>query len=118
MFGDICDVFFDKGFLDEGSFIQKLLHADGAALASHAFCHTHNTYCGLWPGRSAAAADVEVAGLPCTDYSKAGRRQRHEGVTNKVFISHAKRHVELGTPLLILENVWDMVDKTPFPTAP
>lgn len=52
------------------------------------------------------SAKVETAGLPCVDYSKAGLEEREHGSTNKVFVSHAKRHVELETPVVVLENAW------------
>ncbi|CAK9089666.1 unnamed protein product [Durusdinium trenchii] len=51
---------------------------------------------------------MEVAGLPCTDQSAAGNRLYQEGPTAKVFLAHAKRHIEKETPLLILENVQEL----------
>ena len=106
VFGDLCGVM-PEGLLDEGSFIQKVVAANRSMLARDAYCYTHNRLCPLWPASRRTTADVEVAGLPCPDFSRAGRKRREEGPTNKVFISHAKRHVELGTPLIVIENVWD-----------
>ncbi|CAK9087763.1 Uncharacterized protein SCF082_LOCUS41478 [Durusdinium trenchii] len=47
------------------------------------------------PGiRSGAYAPPVVAGLPCWDFSIAGKRRMEEGPTNTAFITHAKRMVE------------------------
>ena len=51
--------------------------------------------------------DLEVAGLPCTDFSKAGQQKREKKTTAPVFIMHAKTHVRKSTPLIVLENVCD-----------
>ena len=47
----------------------------------------------------------EVAGLPCTDHSRAGKRAGMQGATAPVFMAHAKIHVHKQTPLMIIENV-------------
>ena len=52
-------------------------------------------------------ADFEVAGLPCTDQSRAGKRLFHNGPTAPVFMAHAKIHLAKQTPLVLLENVPD-----------
>ena len=48
-----------------------------------------------------------MAGLPCWDMSLAGKRLQENGVTVGCFLTHAKRHVELETPLVIVENTKD-----------
>lgn len=65
-------------------------------------CYVHNQQCRLDQG-----ASLEVAGLPCWDYSSAGKRLAENGPTVGTFICHAKRHIHTKTPLIILENVKD-----------
>ena len=61
-------------------------------------CHMEGTRC-LVPD-----VDLDVAGLPCVDYSAAGKRKGSRGRSSPVFVAWAKRHKTLGTKLLILEN--------------
>ena len=68
---------------------------------SHQWCFSHRKLCPLFETRT----DFETAGLPCTDQSRAGKRLFEEGPTASVFCCHAKRHIELQTPLILLENV-------------
>ncbi|CAE7244744.1 unnamed protein product, partial [Symbiodinium sp. CCMP2456] len=86
--------------------MQKVARANRCSLRQHAWCYTHNGLCPLFG--SSVAADIEVAGLPCIDFSKAGKRLGPEGPHAKVFVAHAKRHVELATPVIVIENVWEL----------
>ena len=70
------------------------------------FCHEHKRFCAIH-GKDGLRPDLDVSGLPCPDMSKAGKQLFEEGVTSAVFCCHAKLNVELGTPLLIIENVQD-----------
>lgn len=62
----------------------------------------------------ATTPDFEVAGLPCIDQSMAGQKKYEEGKTGTVFCCHAKRHVELETPLILMENVQARLPETLF----
>jgi site-specific DNA-cytosine methylase len=52
---------------------------------------------------------MDTSGLPCPDMSKAGKGLREEGLTSSVFIAHAKLHCAKKTPLLVVENVEDII---------
>lgn len=69
--------------------------------ASHEqFCHTHARYC-----PSMVPLDFDVSGLPCQDNSRANHNRRFfEGKNSTENLAWAKRHVDLETPLLIIEN--------------
>ena len=73
---------------------------DAAQIFTTQFCYTHGSQCNLL-NRS----DLEVAGLPCWDYSLAGKRLQEDGPTIGAFLAHAKRHVHLATPVIVIENV-------------
>ena len=90
-------------FNTEDEFAVKLWKVKKAPLVARQFCLTHRRMCSLFGPD--AAADVEVAGLPCWDMSLAGSKRKEHGETNSVFMVHAKRHKEKRTPLLIIENV-------------
>ena len=49
------------------------------------------------------SADFGVSGLPCTDMSRAGLRQKRHGPTNGVYMTHAKYNLRHRTPLFVLE---------------
>ena len=89
------------------NFVWKLHKISRSQLLTYQWCYTHTKYCPLFG--PAVETDLEVAGLPCWDFSRAGKRAQDEGATNSVFMSHAKRHKEKKTPLLIVENVEDRV---------
>ena len=95
--------------LENGTFMEKVVRANRCPLRQHTWCYTHNGFCPLFG--SGVAADIEVAGLPCIDFSKAGKRLGPEGPHSKVFVAHAKRHVEMATPVIVIENVWDRGSK-------
>lgn len=89
------------------NFVWKLHKISRSQLLTYQWCYTHTKYCPLFG--PAVETDLEVAGLPCWDFSRAGERAQEEGATNSVFMSHAKRHKEKKTPFLIVENVEDRV---------
>ena len=60
-------------------------------------------------GDFAKKPDYDISGLPCPDFSRAGERRGRGGPTLTVFACHAKLHIHLGTPLLVIENVQDRV---------
>ena len=59
-------------------------------------------------------SDIETAGLPCWDMSYAGQRRQEDGRTVGAFLTHAKRHVELQTPIVIVENTKACFDRSYF----
>lgn len=103
IFGDLVECVPPGSFCDEDPFYKKLYDFNRADLMKSQHCFFCTQQCPLF-GPS-AESDMEVAGLPCTDQSAAGNRLYQEGPTAKVFLAHAKRHIEKETPLLILENV-------------
>ena len=52
---------------------------------------------------SVPAADFGISGLPCTDMSYAGKRLTRDGVTNSVYMTHAKYNKRNRTPLFVVE---------------
>ena len=103
IFGDVMGCLPPGTFEPASSFHEKFKNIDSADLLTHQHCYTCSRLCPLFSQRP----DLEVAGLPCTDQSKAGRQRCHEGPTAPVFVAHGKRHIELRTPIIILENVQD-----------
>ena len=71
------------------------------------FCYSCSKECDIFQPKM--ESQLEVAGLPCTDQSRAGKQAFEEGVTAPVFIAHAKLHINRRTPLVVLENVPDSV---------
>ena len=103
MFGDL------EGCIDRGVYNPedpckvKFCKIAAAQLRTHQHCYTHGKLCPLFTEDT--ASDLETAGLPCTDSSKAGLQQFEEGPTFGVFACHAKRHIQKGTRVILLENV-------------
>ena len=91
--------------------MEKFSLVDDANFRCKQFCHTHKKQCPLF-GPS-TEAQLEVAGLPCWDMSRAGRQMKEEGPTAGVFLCHAKRHAEKRTPMIIIENTKALHAKTP-----
>ena len=85
--------------------MTKLQDVSRAPLMKRQWCYTHGKYCELFAADK--ASELDVSGLPCPDFSAAGLRRREEGPTATVFMAHAKRHKELETPLIVVENVKD-----------
>ena len=82
-------------------FSKRFEQIDRAPLCLKAKCVAHGKLCPLF----SRTADLEVAGLPCVDFSKAGLQLKEEGPTSPIFCCHAKVHAEKMTPVIILENV-------------
>jgi site-specific DNA-cytosine methylase len=95
-----------NSFNTDDNFSMKLYDVNRARLNSHQFCYNHNGPCPLFIENG--DADLEVAGLPCVDQSPAGNQMFQEGRAAPVFMVHAKRHCQLRTPLVMIENVQDM----------
>ena len=110
IFGDVEGCIPPGTYESSDPFKVKFAKIANAPFVSHQWCFTHRTYCPLFEMES----DFETAGLPCTDQSRAGKRLFEEGPTASVFCCHAKRHIELQTPVILLENVQVRVAKT-FP---
>ena len=75
-----------------------------ANFVTHQFCYERQEECPIL-----VETDRETAGLPCVDYSAAGRRQKENGPTASTFCCRAKKHTELGTAMLLLENAQALV---------
>lgn len=85
--------------------MEKYCDVTASDFVSRQHCYTRNKLCKLFGPN--VQCDWETAGLPCVDFSLAGKRRKEEGPTCTIFMSHAKRHIELGTPVILLENVQD-----------
>lgn len=105
LFSGLVEALPAGSFCDESPFYKKVYDVNRANLMASQWCNTCHKRCPLF-GRH-AESDFEVAGLPCTDASIAGLRKFEQGPTAKVFLAHAKIHIERRTPLLIIENVQD-----------
>jgi hypothetical protein len=106
VFGDLLHCVPDNSFNVEDNFNVKLYDLDKALLFTHQWCFTHGRMCPLF-GR-AVETNLETAGLPCTDQSRAGNQLYEQGPTAVVFIAHAKRHIQKRTPFIIIENVQEL----------
>lgn len=105
LFEDVEGCVPPNSYNKDDPYMVKYRAIAAADLLSHGKCLFHGKQCPLFG--PAAAADWETAGLPCTDQSRAGLRRFEHGPTASVFICHAKRHIELETPVILLENVQD-----------
>ena len=64
------------------------------------WCFAHGQNC-----RITDAADIDLSGLPCQDNSRANfKRLFFEGPNSNTYSVWAKKHRQLRTPVLILEN--------------
>jgi site-specific DNA-cytosine methylase len=63
-------------------------------------CEYHGKRCKL-----PVSIDVDLSGLPCTDFSPAGSRLGIEGETMEVFMAHARWAIVSGIKILLIENV-------------
>lgn len=77
---------------------------DQAPIFETQHCYTHNCQCKLNKD-----SHLEVAGLPCWDYSAAGKRRGENGPTIGTFLTHGKRRIAAATPLIIIENVQELL---------
>ena len=105
VFGDLAGCVPRGSFDAPACFTEKAFDIDEAPLRQYQHCYTHNRKCKLFgPDTN---CDLEVAGLPCPDFSQCGKQLMEEGPTAHIFICHAKRHVEKETPLVVIENTKD-----------
>ena len=103
IFGDLMGCVRKNLFHKDDPFWVKFEKVDEAPLYQTQYCFTHGCQCSLVDKK----ADLEVAGLPCPDYSVAGKRLQENGPTIGAFLTHAKRHVSLQTRIIVVENVKD-----------
>ena len=106
VFGDLEQCIPRDTFCRTDTFMEKLVKVDNAPIFETQHCFTHNKLCKLDQD-----SDLEVSGLPCWDYSLAGKRLGEEGPTISAFLTHAKRHCHSETRLIIVENVKDVLHK-------
>lgn len=104
--GDLTEILPLNSFNPNGSFKQRAKQINKAKLRMKQHCFTHSQKCNIF-GKFARQADLDISGLPCPDFSKAGKGKKREGKTSSVFACHAKFHAAWQTPLLIIENVPD-----------
>lgn len=87
-----CDL--TDSFEDNRAIIEQ------AHMHTHQYCFTHGEWCSLWD-----PVTIDFSGLPCEDNSRANRKRKFEcGRFVPCYITWAKKHKALQTPLLILEN--------------
>lgn len=110
--GDLTQVIPPDSFRKSDSFKDRLRKIDRAPIMLKQYCYTHGQDCSIFS--TWKRPDYDLSGLPCPDHSPAGSRAGSEGVTASVFICHAKFHIGLQTPLLIIENVPDWVHNHRF----
>lgn len=103
IFGDLEGIVLKGSYNPGDDFMTKFHSIDAARVCKKQYCHAHSGDCPLISQDS----HLEVAGLPCWDFSIAGKRRMEEGPTNTAFITHAKRMVEKEVPLVLIENTKD-----------
>ena len=103
IFGNIEHCLPENTYKKGDCFMKKLWDISKSSMLSEQYCFTHGRQCRLF--NPDFESDVEIAGLPCWDFSLAGKRLKEHGPTNTVFMSHAKIHRCKATPILIIENV-------------
>ena len=72
-----------------------------AALVDHCPC---GSFCNAMDVCHVPQVDLDTGGLPCVDWSQAGKLQRESGRTGPLFILWSKLHKTRKTKLVILEN--------------
>ena len=77
--------------------IQRGLLAPTQLCAAHSWAEGGSDCCQV------PRADFGCSGLPCTDMSRAGLKQKRDGPTNAVYVTHGKFVCDTGVPLLVLE---------------
>ena len=103
--GDVTKIVPEGSFDPKSSFESRLRSINRAPVLLKQFCYSHGKDCNIFG--SPHKPDYDLSGLPCPDHSPAGKRLGEEGVTSSVFCCHAKIHIALQTPFLIVENVPD-----------
>ena len=104
--GDLTEVIPPVDYQPNDKFMKKLYEINRSPLKTKQWCYTHHRECSLGVC-GGMKPDYDISGLPCPDMSPAGSRRREEGPTAPVFICHAKLHIALQTPMLVIENVPD-----------
>ena len=103
MFEEIEGIVPDDVIHSSDDFMTMFKKVNICTLKTHQWCHTDRRQCPLIG--NTAGAQYNCAGLPCWDYSFAGKREQEEGETRRVFIAYAAYHCCQQTPLLVIENV-------------
>ena len=103
MFQDLEGCIPKKTFNPSDNFMDMFEKVNSARFINRQWRLTHQQYC--YVVNPDVAVDFDCSGLPCWDFSMAGKRKQENGETRSVFISYAKRHIAMRTPLLLLENV-------------
>lgn len=101
-FTEICDLLPPGTVWEPLPYEKKLFNAKGAVLSRRCHCETHKADCVVGKG-----IDFVCSGLPCTDMSTAGLRQKRHGPTAGVYISHGKFNTQHRTPLILVECTQD-----------
>jgi len=89
-------------------YMQKLRAVSAAVYKGSGVCLRHGAGDGASPRHAECpvpAVDLEVAGLPCTDFSTAGLRMAEQGPTLLVHLAWARKMSEEQPPLILHENV-------------
>lgn len=103
VFGNLEDCLPPKTYRRGDHFAFKLRDVSRSKLMGKQWCFVHEDWCPLFGPE--VESEFDTSGLPCWDFSLAGKSRQEQGETNTVFMSHAKIHKERRTPLLLLENV-------------
>lgn len=85
IFGDIEGVIPKDLYNKSDCFVKKAISINNADVCLTQYCFAHAGQCPLL----SSDADIEVAGLPCWDFSMAGKMMMEEGRTNSVFCCKA-----------------------------
>ena len=103
MFGNILDLLPYGTLFGQTSYSEKFSAvAQCVELAPTAACSVHQTAC---PASKRVIFDV--SGLPCPDFSTAGKRLKKDGPTAPVYMVHGKWCCENKVPLLLIECTED-----------
>ena len=90
-------------FSSSGCFTEKLTEVSRCFLQQVQYCHKHGRMC-----PTTSQVDLDVSGLPCQDNSRCNRKRKlEEGRYVPVYMVWAKKHKQMRTALLILENTPD-----------
>ena len=76
IFGDVVGCLPEESFDPDTDFAQKFRDIDQARLNFRQYCHTCGRECSLFAG---VQTDMEIAGLPCVDFSRVGAKCGKEG---------------------------------------
>ena len=103
LFGSVTSQVPQISWSPEDPFLVKLQRIRAQDLLRHQFCYAHGAIC-----NSFEPVDVDFSGLPCQENSRANSgRLFQDGRHSDIYVTWAKKHTVLQTPLLILENTPD-----------